>query len=100
LIAESRHLENNDYISGIHHFSHKGQTRIIWKPENDSRSWARIEDVSKKRREGKRKHQEWKRDEVEEMERMDVNRSGEVGWREKRCSECYRGKRWSRKGRS
>jgi len=31
LIAESWRPKNNDYISGIPHFSHKGQTRIIWK---------------------------------------------------------------------
>jgi len=37
---------------------------------------------------------------VEEMERMDVKRSGEVGEREKECSKCYRGERRSRKGRS
>jgi len=35
LIAESGHRKNYDYISGIHHFSHKGQTRIIWKTENE-----------------------------------------------------------------
>jgi len=33
LIAKSGYLKNHDYISGIHHFSHKGQTRIIWKKE-------------------------------------------------------------------
>jgi len=37
---------------------------------------------------------------VEEMERMDVKRLGEVGEREKGCSECYRRERRSRKGRS
>ena len=60
----------------------------------------RIEEVCKKRREGKKKRYEWKRDEVEEMERTDVKRSGEVGEREKGCSECYRRERRSRKGRS
>jgi len=34
------------------------------------------------------------------MERTDVKRSEEVGQREKRCSEYYRGERESRKGRS
>jgi len=34
LIAKSGYLKNHDYISGIHHFSHKGQTRIIRKTEN------------------------------------------------------------------
>ena len=37
---------------------------------------------------------------MQEMERMDVKRSGEVGQREERCSGYYRGKRGSRKGRS
>ena len=37
---------------------------------------------------------------MDEMERTDVKRSGGVGQGEKRCSECYRGKRGSRKGRS
>ena len=34
------------------------------------------------------------------MERTDVKKSGEVGQREERCSECYRGERESRKGRT
>jgi len=55
--------------------------------------------MGKERREGK-KRQEWKRDEAEEIERMDMERSGEVGEREKGCSECYRRERRSRKGRS
>jgi len=37
---------------------------------------------------------------MEEMERMDMKRSGEVGEREKGYSECYRRKRRARKGRS
>jgi len=54
------------------------------------------------RREGKggRSGRNGKRDEAEEMERMDVKRSGEVGEREKICSECYRKERRSKKGRS
>ena len=38
-------------------------------------------------------------EEMEEMERMNLKWSGEVGQREKRRSECYRGERESRKGR-
>jgi len=35
LIAEPGRLKNNDNVSGIHYFWHKGQTRIIWKTENE-----------------------------------------------------------------
>jgi len=35
LIAESGLLKNTNYVSGIHHFLHKGQTRTFWKKENE-----------------------------------------------------------------
>ena len=50
----------------------------------------RIEEVRQKRREGK-KRREWKRVEAEGIEGMEAKRSGEVGQRERRPSECYGG---------
>ena len=54
----------------------------------------RIEEVRQKGREGKKKRREWKRVEaegMEGMEGMEAKRSGEVGQRERRPSECYGG---------
>jgi len=53
----------------------------------------RIEEVRQKRREGKKKRREWKRVEAEGMEGMEANKSGEVGQRERRPSECYGGEK-------